>query len=91
MLISTLFAYSSPVASDVVFRNDEVSLLHAAAFYDSLEILDFCIRTGVSPNLESRCGNTPLHYAICNRSREAAFYLDKLGVNVNKKPNKGVV
>ena len=52
-----------------------MSLIHVAAFYDSIECLQYLIKKGQSPTLKSGFGFSPLHYAIYGFAQETVVYL----------------
>jgi ankyrin repeat protein len=66
---------------------DALSLIHVAAYYDSLECFQYLVKKGLSPTLKSGHGFQPLHYAIIGFADEMVVYLlSECGADPNAAP-----
>jgi len=62
------------------------NLIHIAAYYDSLECLEYLYNKGCPINSVTMYGFTPLFYACINGSFDSALFLCQHGANVNFIP-----
>ncbi|EAY13564.1 ankyrin repeat protein, putative [Trichomonas vaginalis G3] len=76
---------------DLVLLNvptQQLTLLHVAAYYDSLECIIALIELGLDVDVKTRDGYTPLMYACASGSYESALYLLENKADFKLLPNE---
>lgn len=65
--------------------NEEISVLHHAAYFNNISELKILLDAGIDPDVRTRDGSSPLHFALSNDSLKAAQLLLKAGAQLNSK------
>jgi ankyrin repeat protein len=65
------------------------SLLHLAAYSNSVEVTNYLIDNGEDANCKNSIGETPLHLAAQHNSWETADLLIRRGAEINAMNNAG--
>ena len=70
--------------------NKGLTLMHVAAFYDALDCVEYFDKQGISPEIKSALGYSPVHYAALGGAKEVLIYLcTEHNVDINSAPANG--
>jgi len=64
-------------------------LMHYAAYYGQISIMEYLLSQGLDINLRNREGKTPIYYATQNNRFQAIKYLHEHGADLNMLDNGG--